>query len=312
MIGIYKIQNKINKKVYIGQSVDIKKRWTTHKFNAFDESSPYYGYPLYRSIRKYGLDNFEFTVVEECQPSELNNEEKYWIKQYKSFIGWKDSWGYNQNPGGDSYSKAIKLNYDKVLEIKELLKSGKYLQPDIANKYNISADMVRRINNGRCWAEDDENYPIFNYTAKIYRKLQADKYWETHTKKTKSTVIKQIYPSKEVVELELKKYSSKYSFTKIATTLGITRRILYRLLKKYNLDSYASNYKKQKIIKEKEVHLVEQYTLDNKLIAVYKSAHKAARAVFNNENLASPICECCNKKRKQFKGYLWKYKTIIV
>ena len=31
MIGIYKIENLINGKVYIGQSVDIKERWASHK-----------------------------------------------------------------------------------------------------------------------------------------------------------------------------------------------------------------------------------------------------------------------------------------
>ena len=31
MIGIYKITNNVNKKVYIGQSIDIKRRWREHK-----------------------------------------------------------------------------------------------------------------------------------------------------------------------------------------------------------------------------------------------------------------------------------------
>ena len=65
MIGIYKIENLVNGKCYIGQSKYIEKRWTDHKSNAFNSiQKDQYKYPLYRAIRKYGLENFSFEVIE--------------------------------------------------------------------------------------------------------------------------------------------------------------------------------------------------------------------------------------------------------
>lgn len=60
--GTYTITNRINKKWYAGQSVDIEARWKGHIRNAAKGSSGH----LYSAIRKYGVDNFEFRIVEEC------------------------------------------------------------------------------------------------------------------------------------------------------------------------------------------------------------------------------------------------------
>ena len=59
MIGIYLIRNKINNKVYIGQSIDIEGRWKDHKVRK-DESA------IHLAIQKYGVENFEFEVLQEC------------------------------------------------------------------------------------------------------------------------------------------------------------------------------------------------------------------------------------------------------
>lgn len=57
--GIYKIRNLLNGKVYIGQSVDLQNRFRCHKHDY--KKLNYY---LYRAIRKYGIDSFEFNVIE--------------------------------------------------------------------------------------------------------------------------------------------------------------------------------------------------------------------------------------------------------
>ena len=60
--GIYKITNKVNGKVYIGQSRDIKRRWYEHRKVKGDYDR--HSYPLYSAIEKYGIDNFEFEIIE--------------------------------------------------------------------------------------------------------------------------------------------------------------------------------------------------------------------------------------------------------
>ena len=93
MIGIYKITNLINGKIYIGQSVDINKRWRQHKRNSQIKGREYDKY-LYRAFRKYGLENFSFELLLECSPQELNEKEKYFINLYSS-----DTLGYNSQKG---------------------------------------------------------------------------------------------------------------------------------------------------------------------------------------------------------------------
>jgi group I intron endonuclease len=62
IIGIYRIQNKITRKVYIGKSFDIERRWRQHHNLHLN------GYHLQRSIKKHGLENFEFTIILEMSP----------------------------------------------------------------------------------------------------------------------------------------------------------------------------------------------------------------------------------------------------
>lgn len=109
--GIYKITNKINNKIYIGQSVDIIDRFRRHK-RAKDD------YIIHKAIRKYGVDNFTFEIIEECPREELDDKEKFWIKYYNSF----SNNGYNMTPGGQG--GAIPLNEK---EVKQYSIAGEYI-----------------------------------------------------------------------------------------------------------------------------------------------------------------------------------------
>ena len=84
MCGIYLITNKITNKVYVGQSNHIERRWADHKARAFNPNNNCYDKPLYRSMRKYGVENFELTIVCECEPEELNQKEAEYIIKYHS------------------------------------------------------------------------------------------------------------------------------------------------------------------------------------------------------------------------------------
>ena len=87
--GIYKVTNKINGKVYIGQSVDIGRRWRQH-MTAKDDTY------FHKAIQKYGVENFEWEVIEQCKKKDLDAREIYWIEYYDSF-----NKGYNCTKGGD-------------------------------------------------------------------------------------------------------------------------------------------------------------------------------------------------------------------
>lgn len=75
MIGIYKITNPKGK-VYIGQSINIEKRFTDYKYLQKKQTKIFY------SIQKYGYDKHIFEVVEECCITQLNERERYWQEYY--------------------------------------------------------------------------------------------------------------------------------------------------------------------------------------------------------------------------------------
>ena len=110
-----------------------------------------YDYHLYRSMRKYGIENFNFTILEECSISELNEREKYWIQYYNSFFN-----SYNATLGGDSSRNIPK---DNILGIISDLETTNMTHKEIAEKWSVSIETVQGINTGRYW-KYDRDYPI--------------------------------------------------------------------------------------------------------------------------------------------------------
>lgn len=89
--GIYKIENLSNGKIYIGQSIEIERRWKKH-LNAKDN------FLIHKALRKYGKNNFLFSIIEECSADKLNEREIYWINYYQSLC----PQGYNMIDGGSN------------------------------------------------------------------------------------------------------------------------------------------------------------------------------------------------------------------
>lgn len=90
MTGIYKITNLVNGKVYIGQSIDIEKRWMEHKYAHTKHSL------IGRALHRHGIGSFSFEVICECDKSELNDKEKEYIAKYDCM----HPNGYNLKSGG--------------------------------------------------------------------------------------------------------------------------------------------------------------------------------------------------------------------
>lgn len=117
--GIYLIRNKINNKVYIGLSVNIEERWQHHcSLYLKKDNNKEKNKPLYLAFNKYGIENFDFQILEECSISELSEREKYYIKLYDCCILDGRDKGYNLTRGGEGYL------VNDYYHIYELWKSG--------------------------------------------------------------------------------------------------------------------------------------------------------------------------------------------
>jgi hypothetical protein len=94
--GIYKITNQVDGMCYIGQSVDIAKRWKDHAKCGLGIDTPASN-KLYKAMQEDGLYNFSFELLEECSSDELDEKEVFFINLYDSY-----HYGYNSNSGNKS------------------------------------------------------------------------------------------------------------------------------------------------------------------------------------------------------------------
>jgi group I intron endonuclease len=153
MTGIYKITNKISGNAYIGYAQNIEERWKEH-IRASKSDSRQSNKILYLAFNKYGIENFNFEVLEECDRSLLQKREIYWIEYYNTFKN-----GYNMTPGGDgAYSVGENNVFAKLTEQDVIFIRQSYLDEkpkiDIYRKYyenKISFSGFEAIWQGKNW-----------------------------------------------------------------------------------------------------------------------------------------------------------------
>lgn len=150
MIGIYKIENLINGKVYIGQSVHIERRWQEHCMDSAQSV-------ISSAIKKYGIENFSFEVLKECTVEELDELEKAYIKEYGSLV----PFGYNVGSGGNSNHTSFAV-YDSAefQQIIDEIKNSNLTFGQIGEKHGLCRRTITRINKGQVHFNGNEIYPL--------------------------------------------------------------------------------------------------------------------------------------------------------
>jgi len=114
--GIYAIINKTNNKRYIGSSKSVYYRWSQNHLVQLRHSI-HFNRHLQSAWNKYGENNFEFIVIEECNISLLLEKEGYWIEYYKS---WEREHGYNLNRVVDEKQVLSQESIKKTIETKNI------------------------------------------------------------------------------------------------------------------------------------------------------------------------------------------------
>lgn len=77
--GVYKITNTVTKDFYIGSSNDVKRRFIEHKKPSVWKKCP--NSQLYKDMKKYGRDKFDFQVIEEVESGSLKEKEQHFIEK---------------------------------------------------------------------------------------------------------------------------------------------------------------------------------------------------------------------------------------
>ena len=164
MSYIYEIVNDVNGKKYIGKTeFSIEKRFKEHCRDAFRERNE--RRPLYRAMKKYGIEHFHISLLEETDNPE--EREIYWIKEKDSYHN-----GYNATLGGDGKKY---LNYQEVIdkyrelencaEVSRVLGISRAYVADILKKNNIqvvsSCEIAKRKNFKRVGMFTKDNPPVF-------------------------------------------------------------------------------------------------------------------------------------------------------
>ena len=136
---IYKVTNKVNGKVYIGQTIQsVKARWQRH-CNTKNKSKGEMQMQIKRAILKYGKENFTIETLEECDSALLNARERYYISYFDSYKN-----GYNSTEGGQDGVKPLQTPEEIQKEVVELYACEFSLRA-ISKEYNIDKTTVKGI-----------------------------------------------------------------------------------------------------------------------------------------------------------------------
>ena len=111
IIGIYKIENKENNKVYIGSSKNIENRWKQHK--SLLRCGKHHSQHLQYAWNRYGEDGFIFEIIEEnISQEELFKREQYWMDKFQSY---NPKNGYNISTVAGSCVMNDNYNFEEII-----------------------------------------------------------------------------------------------------------------------------------------------------------------------------------------------------
>lgn len=142
---IYMIMCMPTKKIYIGQTVDIKRRIATHysRLRLNKHKNVY----LQNSFNKYGINKIKWFILQDYIPHEkLNNIEKQWINNFNSYKN-----GFNDTVGGNNSTYYKKLTAQNVENMITDYLYNNYTQRQLAEKYKVHKGYITGIMNGKYW-----------------------------------------------------------------------------------------------------------------------------------------------------------------
>lgn len=297
-IGIYCIENTVNGKKYIGQAIDINRRWNQH-MNELNKNI-HYNEHLQSSWNKYGKENFIFYIIEECKKEDLNDREIYYISLHDSTNGDK---GYNISDGGyiNNYqAKEVYCYYLNGIFFKKfnsISEASIYCNGNSANICNC-CNGKRNMAYGFQWK--------YNYEEKIGAIDAPNNY---NNMVVYMYDLNGCYVKSFCNVYDAMNFLNKESICKIVNCCNGKQSIAYgyqwRWFKKENI---GAQYPKEAINYKKIVYCYDKITKD--YVGFFNSAREAVKILnLGNkiDSARSNINSCINGKRSSAYGYIWSY-----
>lgn len=315
MIGIYAIHNKINDKYYIGQTKNINQRWIQHRSRL--KCHTHENCHLQASYDLYGVDNFEYLVLEECAENELDKKEQYYIEKYNAYTN-----GYNLDKGGAGCI-GYKHTEEEIAKMRLIQNPKAVLQIDM--QQNIVAEWVscshagktlglsvrgikavcNRVNRqktigGYYWIykeEYDENTVDWDYYLNINK--SSPKRISQYDRNMK--LIK-IWNS--IYEASITEGFESGSISMVANYKRNTYKdYVWRFTDTYTQEQYLKDLNTMMNLKTTKKKVVEKYDMNGNFVCEYPSITQTIK----NEKIDGEVLrKCLNGNILHYHGYVYK------
>ena len=295
IIGIYKITSP-KKRVYIGQSSNVKERWSSYK------SLKCKGQPrLYKSLNKHGVNSHKFEIIHFCDAVDLNELEAYYIELYSSF---NTTHGLNLRSGGGANTKC---SDETKLKISESLKKPRVISKETRAKLSLASKNRTKETQD---AINKNRKPISDETRAKLSKIHTGRKHTDESKKKMSLVQKGSICSEETRRKIGKANSNPSMETRLkmsisAKNMSIEKKLKISIANMGNTKrkgKLMNEYTKNRIIEANSM-MVASYDINGKLIKLYSSQTEAAKD-FGLTKTA--ICSYIRNGNAQRNGLTWK------
>ena len=311
--GIYAIKNKVNNKLYIGQSQNIKNRWNYHKNRL--NNNKHLNKKLQNAWNKYGPDNFEFIMLEECNKNIIDKREIYWISYYNST---DIKYGYNISSGGEATSKGVKWtkeqkeNASKNKNPKEIVQID--LNGNLINIWRSATHAARTFNTPvrsitKCVNHEGLYHTcgfIWMYKDEYDKGFDVEKYKIEHSKNFDLEILQYDLYGNLVKEWKSDNEINDNLQLCVSTVRDCCRHKLksyngFIWLYKYDNFVFTEDYLRQCRI-DSGLYKVKQYDLNMNLLKIWTRDE-----ILDSEYNIAAIRQCCRNKSKTSYNYIWRY-----
>lgn len=301
---IYKHTNKKNGKSYIGLTHQkLEKRWG-YQGKGYQKSQKLF----YKAIKKYGWDNFTHEILEDNIPTleKANEREIYYIKLYRTYIGFEDCKGYNMTLGGDTNEHLGLPVYQIDMKTLKIINEFSSIRTAELETNIERTAIVYCCKNKKCSITAGGYYWCFksNYT----------KEWKPREKKYKfNSIFKaEVY---QINMNDLKIINKFESLSEASKTIKKPISNIHACCKRKKRSCggyfwcYANEYTSEwePIEDKNDSRLKKCYRISMtnfKDIVLYNTLAEAAK----KNNLTMPkICQCCRRNQISAGGFHWAY-----